>query len=169
MWDLYFSRLRELLLSERGRIEQLIEKKAEKEITRRWQSVDDEGIAEYIKASISFIEERLYAYSLDHLDRFLKAVTAGVSLEDLASTDLSLSWYDWREEKEEIDARIGAGLNIMLTPEDIVDDLIDEFGAFPNKSIMQQYPRKPEKNYLPDYALAAAIQQVIQELRGHNT
>ncbi len=95
----------------------------------------------------------------------MKFVTHGISSEDLASIDDSLTWYDWKQEKAQIDARIETGLNIMQPPEDIVDDLFDEFGAFPNKSIIQHYQLKAEKNYLPDYALAIAVQQVISERR----
>jgi len=163
VWDLYFAKLDELLVRERARIEDLVRKKTRKEISKRWKDVNAERIEAYIEAAISFIEERLYAYSLDHLDRFLKAVTYGGSLEELASLDLSASWYNWQAEKEEIDAKIETGLNIRQRPEDIVEDLLTEFGAFPNKSIINQYQQKPEKNYLPDYVLATAIQQVISK------
>ena len=158
VWDLYFSKLYDLLVKERAQIKHLIGKEAEREISRRWEGVDWEGIAAYTKAAISFIEERLYAYNLGHFDRFLKAVSFGVNLKDLASVD----WYDSKEEKEEIDAKIQSGLNLMQAPEDIVDDLLDEYGAFPDKSIIEQYHQKPEKNHLPDYALAIAIEQAIR-------
>ena len=131
VWDLYFAKLHELLVKERARIEQLIREEAGAEISKRWKDISWEGIEAYIRAAVSFIEERLYAYGLDSLDRFLKFVTHGISSEDLAS----------------------------------IDDLFDEFGAFPNKSIIGHYQLKPEKNYLPDYALAIAIQQVISERR----
>ena len=163
VWDLYFSKLHELLVRERGRVEHLIRQQTRKEIPRRWDDVSEESIEAYIGVAISFIEERLYAYSLDSLDRFLKIVSAGLTLEDLGSLDDSLTWYNWKQEKVEIDTRIETGLNIMQSPEDIVDDLFDEFGAFPNRSIINQYPRTPKKNYLPDYVLAIAIQQVIGE------
>ena len=165
VWDLYFAKLHELLVRERARIEQLIREEAGNEISKRWKDISWEGIEAYIRAAVSFIEERLYAYGLDSLDRFLKFVTHGISSEDLASIDDSLTWYDCKQEKAQIDAKIETGLNIMQPPEDIVDDLFDEFGAFPNKSIIQHYQLKPEKNYLPDYALGIAIQQVISERR----
>ena len=67
--------------------------------------------------------------------------------------------------KEEIDAAIERGLNMMKSPEDIVEGLLDEFGAFPDRSIIQKYrlEEEPEKNHLPDYVLAVAVQQVISE------
>ena len=163
VWDIYFSKLYELLVGERTRIERLIREETENEISTRWKDINWEGIEAYIRAGLSFIEERLYAYSLDSLDRFLRVVTAGVSSAALARIDELLTWYDWKQEKKQIDAKIETGLNIMQTQEDIVDDLLDEFGAFPNKSIIQQYKQEPKKNYLPDYALAIAIQQVISE------
>jgi hypothetical protein len=162
IWDLYFSELHKLLFSKKTKIEDLIKKEVRSEIAKRWKDVNKEGIKAYIEAAISFIEERLYAYRLDHMDRFLKAVSHDSSLKDLASIDLSLSWYDWREEKKQIDAKIETGLNIKQTPEDIVNDLIGEFGAFPDRSIIKRYLQKPKKNYLPDYVLAMAIQEVIR-------
>ncbi len=165
VWDIYFSKLHELLVSERNSIEQLIEKETKTEISRRWKDIDEEDTRVYVDTAISFIDERLYAYGLDHVDRALKAITCGGSLADLASIERSLSWYDLQQEKEEIDGKIETGLNLMLSEEDIVDDLLDEFGAFPDRSIIQQYQFKPKKNYLPDYALAIAIQQAIGERR----
>ena len=158
IWDIYFSKLSESLVREQGRIEALIREKATDEIPERWKNVSREDMEVYIKTAISFIEERLYDYSLDHHDRFLRAVIYGV-------IDDSLAWYDWRQEKDQIDARIETGLNIMQTPEDIVDDLLDEFGAFPNKSIIESYQKEPKKNYFPDYVLATTVQKVIGERR----
>ena len=126
----------------------------------RWPGVNIEA---YTETAISFIEERLYAYRLDSLKRFLTAVSYDASLADLGSLDISLSWYDWRKEKEDIDAKIEKGLNIMQPEEEIVKEVLDEFWAFPTKSIIDQYQQKPEKNRLPDYALAVAIQRVIRE------
>ena len=161
IWDIYFSKLHELLVREEDKIKQLIIKAARNEIPKMWKDVNEEGIEAYISVAVSFIEERLYAYSLDSLDRFLKVVTCGASLADLASIDDSLTWYDWQQEKKQIDSKIETGLNIMQTQEDIVEDLLDEFGAFPNKSIIQHYQKEPKKNYLPDYVLAIAIQKIV--------
>jgi len=68
----------------------------------------------------------------------------------------------YAKRKEEIDKRIETLLNLRQSPKDIVEVLIEEFGAFPNKSIIKTYSAKPGPNYLPEYALAVAIQQVVR-------
>lgn len=56
-------------------------------------------------------------------------------------------------------------MNLHQSPEDIAEVLIEEFGAFPNKSIVKIYCAKPKPNYLPEYALAVAIQQIVRAAR----
>ena len=51
--------------------------------------------------------------------------------------------------------------DLHRSPEDIAEVLIEEFGAFPNKSIIKTYSARPKPNYVPEYALAVATQQVI--------
>jgi len=162
VWDLYFNRLHSLISSARSRVEKLIIEETRKDLLLRWHEVKDEVIHAYSDTAVSFIEERLYAYELDHVDRFLQATSRGVSLREIALLEKSLSWYEWQKEKEAIDGKIETGLNLMQSAEQIVEGLLDEFGAFPDKTIINTYKKSPMKNYLPDYVLALALERVIR-------
>ncbi|MHC4213611.1 MAG: hypothetical protein ACYSWP_09595 [Planctomycetota bacterium] len=44
----------------------------------------------------------------------------------------------------------------------LAGELIDQFGAFPNKSIITGYQAQPALNKLPDYIASLAIDQIIR-------
>ena len=166
MWDAYYVRLRLIISSARAGIEKSIREEIRDEFLSRWPESRDEVIDAYADAAVSFIEERLYAYGLSSIDRFLMAASRGVSPGDLASLEISIDWYECSPEKEEIDARIEKGLNLMRAADEIVEGLLREFGAFPDRTIIKAYDKAPAKNHLPDYALALALERFIRERVG---
>ncbi len=162
VFDLYFEKLYSLITRKRAAVEKVIPGKIRRELISRWKEDDEAVIKAYADAAVSFIDERIYSYSLDRIDRFLQSASRGVSPQDAASLEISLDWYDCRQEKEEIDARIESGLNLFQPADEIAGGLIEDFGAFPDKTIMNTYKKFPVKNHLPDYALALSLERVIR-------
>ena len=160
--DLYFKELHSLITRERAAVEEFIPGRIRRELLSGWDEGNEAAVKAYSDAAASFIDERLYSYGLDHIDRFLRAASRGVSSKDAASLEISLDWYDCRKEKKEIDRFIESGLNLMRPGGDIVESLLDDFGAFPDRTIIESYERAPAKNHLPDYALALSLERVIR-------
>ena len=151
-----------MITRERAAVEEFIPGRIRRELLSGWDEENEAVIKAYADAAASFIDERLYSYRLDHIDRFLQAASRGISTEDAASLEISLDWYDCREEKKEIDRFIETGLNLMRPGGDIAESLLDDFGAFPDKTIIEAYEKAPAKNHLPDYALALSLERVIR-------
>ncbi len=166
VFDLYFKKLYSLITRKRAAVEKFIPAQIRRELISGWKENDEAVIKAHADAAVSFIDERLYSYSLDHVDRFLQAASRGVNPQDAASLEISLDWYDCREEKEEIDARIDSGLNLFQPADEIAGGLIEGFGAFPDKTIINTYKKSRVKNHLPDYALALSLERVIRSAGG---
>ena len=161
IWPLYFAHLLDLLSRERARIETLILEQVQEEISSRYPHLNEKTEA-YQHAAVGFLEERLYEYRDDYWEKFLQPLAEDISAAEIMEVSEQLSWYDMQNEKEEIDKRIGTLLNLHQSPKDIAEVLIEKFGAFPNGSIIRAYSTKPKPNYLPEYTLAVAIQQVVR-------
>ncbi len=162
IWGLYFARLLDLLRQERPRLEKLIREQVRDEIALRYPRLD-ERTSKYQEVAVGFLEERLCEYRDDYWETYLQPLATGASAAEIRDVSRQLGWYDMQPEEEEIDQRIETGLNLRQSPDNIVGALIQEFGAFPNKSIIRAYSAQPKTNYLPEYALAVAIQQVVSE------
>jgi hypothetical protein len=162
VWDIYFKKLHRLISSKRKTIEGIIQALAREELILRWNETGEEAAKAYFEAAASFIDERLYSYSMSHIDRFLKSASLGIGQGELAAAEREIDWYDWRDEKSEIDKKIESGLNLLLEGGEIADGLLDEFGAFPDSTIIKAYKRTPVKNHIPDYILASALEHVIK-------
>jgi len=165
IWDLYFARLLDRLQRERARTETLILEQVQEEISSRYPHLNEKAEA-YQHAAAGFLEERLFEYREDYWEKFLQPLAENISAAEIMEVSEQLSWYEMQNEKREIDERIETLLNLRQSPEDIAETLIEEFGAFPDKSIIKTYSAKPKPNYLPEYALAVAIQQVVRRDRG---
>jgi len=160
VWRLYFAQLLNLLRQERAKTETLILEQVQEEISSRYPHLNEKTEA-HQDAAVGFLEERLYEYRDDYWEKFLKPLAENISAAEIMEVSKQLSWYNMQNEKGEIDKRIETLLNLRQSPKDVAEVLIEEFGAFPNKSIIKTYSAKPKPNYLPEYALAVAIQQVV--------
>ncbi|MFH1731484.1 MAG: hypothetical protein ABIF82_07520 [Planctomycetota bacterium] len=165
IWSLYFAHLLDLLTRRRAKIETLILEQVQEEIASRYSHLAGRTRI-YRDAAVGFLEERLYECRDDYWEKFLRPLVENITAAEIMEVAEQLSWYDMQREKEEIDERIETCLNIHRSPEDILEVLVEEFGAFPNRSIIAAYSAKPKPNYLPEYALAVAIQQVVRADRG---
>jgi len=161
IWRLYFAHLLRLLSQERAKIETLIIEQVQEDISSRYPHLSEKTEA-YQDVAIGFLDERLYEYRGDYWEKFLQPLAKNITAAEIMEVGEQLGWYDMQKEKEEIDEQIETCLNLRQSSEDIVEILVEEFGAFPNRSIIATYCAKPEPNYMPEYALAVAIQQVVR-------
>ena len=161
IWRLYFAQLLALLHQKRAKIEALILEQVQEEISSRHPHLNEKTEA-YQDVAIGFLDERLYEYRDDYWEKFLQPLAKNITAAEIKEVGEQLGWYDMQKEKEEIDEQIETLLNLHQSPKDIAEVLIEEFGAFPDKSIIKTYSAKPKPNYLPEYALAVAIQQVVR-------
>jgi hypothetical protein len=79
---------------------------------------------------------------------------------------MQLNWYDSRAEFEALvrNAREIAGMGIEDdTLANMARELVRECGAFPDRSIISTYERKPAVNRLPDYIVARSIEDLIDQ------
>ena len=79
--------------------------------------------------------------------------------------ELQLNWYDSRAEFEALAEAARAKSEVEMTQQkmsELVDELIKEAGAFPDKSIISTYEVQPGLGKLPDYIVARAIEEIIR-------
>jgi len=78
--------------------------------------------------------------------------------------ELQLNFYDSRAEFEALiqtaQGKLQALTNERGLPE-LADELIEDVGAFPDKSIISAYKASPTLGKLPDYIVATAIEELI--------
>ncbi len=78
--------------------------------------------------------------------------------------ELQLNWYEGRAEFEALvevaRSKAQAGVTNEKLPL-LVEELIEEAGAYPDKSIISAYEAAPALAKLPDYVVARAIKEII--------
>ncbi|MHC4476860.1 MAG: hypothetical protein ACYTEL_14530 [Planctomycetota bacterium] len=158
----YYEALHERLETHKELLAAKIERLLGDEIAKRhFSGFDAERLAAYRDACLAFVDERIEAYNpigiqytFDHARR-----------KGAAELELQLNWYDSRAE---FDALKEAALAKTVTPvaeqelSELVDELVSEVGAFPDKSILSTYEAGPALAKLPDYIVAQAIEEIIK-------
>ncbi len=114
----------------------------------------------YLEASLAFVEERLEMYN----PVGIQYTFDGLRSDEAIDLNQQLDWYDSRAEFSALreSARIKAedGMNDARLRE-LAWELIQEKGAFPDRSIIAAYRRSPGLNKVPDYVVALAIEEEI--------
>ncbi len=157
----YFEALHGILEEKRDILAENIKGELSKEIKNRgFKGVNQEKFAAYWEACLAFIEERIEAYNpfgIQYLyDRGRK--------KEAFKLELQLDWYD---SSAEYKALFKAALDKIEASDPEKDfrklakELIREFGAFPNRSIISTYRAKPTLNRLPDYVVARLIEGIL--------
>jgi len=156
----YYEALHDRLEAGRDRLNIAVERLLTEEVQNRgYEDFDADKYAAYKDACLAFIEERIEAYNPIGVQYTFDRVNAKEVLE----LELQLNWYD---STAEFDALVQAALakSDRLTGDNLrplADELISEFGAFPDGSIIAAYHQSPTLNKLPDYIAATAIEDLV--------
>jgi len=140
-----------------GRIDELL---AAEIAAREFGDFGPEKYAAYKEACLAFVDERIEAYNPVGIQYLYDRDRAASAFE----LELQLDWYDSRaefaalvqaaREKAEPDATESRLRRLA-------EELIEQVGAFPDKSIIAAYEAKPGLNKLPDYIVARTIEEII--------
>ena len=159
----YYEALYELLEAKKDllatRIEELLHKEVEK---RGFEDFNEDKYEAYRDACIAFVDERIETYNPIGLQYTFDRSRVREAFE----LELQLNWYDARAEFEALveaacDKASAAG---GLTDERLrllAEELIEQVGAYPDKSIISAYEAAPALGKLPDYIVARAIKEII--------
>ncbi|TKJ37369.1 MAG: hypothetical protein CEE38_07650 [Planctomycetes bacterium B3_Pla] len=139
-----------------GRIEELL---AEEVAARGFEDFDEEKYAAYRDACLAFVDERAETYNPIGIQYLYGRDRA----KDAFELELQLDWYDSRAEFEALveAARAKAQDVSEQSLRPLAEELIEEVGVFPDKSIIAAYQAKPALNKLPDYIVARTIEEII--------
>ena len=148
-------RAREILVSHVGKI-------LTDEIKRRkFKDFSEEKYSAYQEACIAFIEERIEAYN----PTGMQYTFDNISRKQAHELELQLDWYDSRSEFAELLELVHEKAEAEMDDKrvrQLAEEIIREFGVFPDGSIIAAYEGKPELFKLPDYVAARAIEAVIR-------
>ncbi len=139
-----------------GRIEELL---AEEVAARGFEDFDEEKYAAYRDACLAFVDERVETYNPIGIQYLYDRDRA----KDAFELELQLDWYDSRAEFEALveAARAKAQDVTEQSLRQLAEELIEQVGVFPDKSIIAAYQAKPALNRLPDYIVARTIEEII--------
>lgn len=127
---------------------------------RGFEDFDPEKHAAYRDACIAFVEERIELYNPFGIQYVFDRGRA----KDAFQLEMQLNWYDSRAEFEALVNAARDKIGSDVTPEKInqlAEELIQNVGAFPDRSIITAYEAKPGLNKLPDYIVARVIEEAI--------
>jgi len=157
----YYETLYERMGASKAVLAEKIEKLLAEEIVKRsFEDLDEEKYTAYRDACLAFIDERIESYNPIGIQYTFDRATRQRSIE----LELQLNWYDSTEEFEQLleAARLKTEAEVTKQRlQSLADELIEEVGAFPDKSIISAYEAEPALNKLPDYMVARAIEEII--------
>ena len=141
-----------------GKIEDLLKQ----EIAQHgFADFDGDKYAAYRDACLAFVDERIETYNPIGIQYTFDRIRAKEAL----NLELQLNWYDSRAEFAALRQAAQDKAEAQMSEErlkELVDELIAEVGAFPDKSIISAYEAEPALNKLPDYIVGRAIEEVLR-------
>ena len=162
----YFERLCDLLEEAKPRTHEWLEELLNDEINERnYHIPEPEKFIAYLEAAAAFYDERLESYNPIGIQWTMPTPTA----EEAFQIESLLDWYDSRPEFDTLcraarrkAQRLDAGSeDADQLLQKLSEELINECGAYPDKSIIQTYQTQPQLNRLPDYIVSSLIEQII--------
>jgi hypothetical protein len=157
----YYEALHEKLEADKELLAARIDGLLRDELERNFDNFDEEKLAAYRDACRAFVDERIEAYNPIGFQYTYDPARR----REAAQLELQLNWYDSRAEFEALKEAARAKTVTPVAPEalgELVDELVSEVGAFPDKSIVSAYEAGPALNKLPDYIVARAIEEIIR-------
>ena len=157
----YYEALYERLEAKKDLLAIKVEELLRKETANRWPGdFDEDKYTAYRDACLAFIDERLETYNPIGIQYTFERIRARQAVE----LELQLNWYDSQEEFEALMKAVCSKAETEAADERVrklADELIEQVGAFPDKSIISAYKAKPALGRLPDYIVARAIEEII--------
>lgn len=157
----YYEALYDLLEANRERLISTAERMLVEETAKRgFEDFGDEKYGAYRDACVAFIDERIETYNPIGLQYTFDRGRAKQAFE----LELQLNWYDGRPEFQALVDAASRKAQKGVTEENLralAEELIAEFGAYPDNSIISTYEAGPALAKLPDYIVARAIREVI--------
>ena len=164
----YFERLCDRLEGAKPHISERLKARLNDEINERnYHIAEAEKFTAYLEAAVAFFDERLESYNPIGIQWTMPTPT----VDETFQIESALDWYDSRPEFDVLcraARRKARRLDVetkdpdRLLPE-LADELIDECGAYPDKTIIQTYRNRPRLNRLPDYLVSCLIEQIIAD------
>ena len=139
------------------RIEELLSEEIE---VCGYEGFDEEKYTAYRDACLAFVDERIEAYN----PIGIQYVFDRNRVKEAFELELQLDWYDARAEFEALVEAAQKKAQADVTEGKLrllAEELIEEVGAFPDKSIITAYEAGPALRKLPDYVVAKTIEEVI--------
>ena len=158
----YYEALYERLCERRGLFDKIIEELLRDEIEDRgFVELTDSKYQAYRDAVLAFVDERIEMYNPIGIQYTFERRVSKFATE----LEMQLNWYDSRGEFDALRAAAREKSEKGMSHErmrQLAGELIDQLGAFPDKSIIAGYQAQPALNKLPDYIASLAIDQIIR-------
>jgi hypothetical protein len=157
----YYERLFELLEANRLSICAKIEMLLDREVSKISDNLDNEKLSALKEVSTALLEERIELYNPIGFQYTFDRIRS----EQAQKLELQLDWFDSQQEFEALTKAVRSRAQEQLSQEQIqklANELIDECGAFPDKSIIDAFRLSPALNKLPDYLVALAIEETVR-------
>ena len=157
----YYETLHDRLEANKNLLTEKIEKLLQAEFENRdFGSINQEKYNAYKDACLSFIDERIEMYNPIGIQYTFNSTGRRQAFE----LELQLNFYDSRAEFEAIIETAKSKTQPDMDEQKLrklADELINDVGAFPDKSIILAYEAGPALNKLPDYIAARAIEEIL--------
>jgi len=157
----YYEVLYERLQANKEHLAARIETLLVEEVAERgFENFDEDKYTAYKDACLAFVDERIELY-----DPFgIQYTFDRTRVKEAFELELQLDWYDSRAEFEALVEAARDKAKTGLTGERLrllADELIEELGAFPDRSIISSYEAEPGLRKLPDYVVARTIEEIV--------
>ena len=157
----YYEALYEKLEAQKGLLTEKIDELLAEEIRKRgFKGFNEQKYQAYRDACLAFIDERIEAYNPIGIQYLFNRSSA----KELIELELQLNWYDSTNEFRSLVETARSKVSEDLTDEQLrslAEEIINEAGVFPDRSIISAYEAKPGLNKLPDYIVARTFEEVI--------
>ncbi len=157
----YYEALHDRLEANKDLLTAKIEKLLQAEFENRdFGSIDQEKSDAYRDACLAFVDERIEMYNPIGIQYTFDSTGRRQAFE----LELQLNFYDSRAEFEALVEAAKSKTQPDMGEQKLLklaDELINDVGAFPDKSIISAYEAGPTLNKLPDYIAARAIEGIV--------
>ena len=158
----YYEALYERLCERRGLVDKIIEELLRDEIEDRgFVELTDSKYQAYRDAVLAFVDERIEMYNPIGIQYTFKRRVSKFAIE----LEMQLNWYDSRGEFDALREAAREKSEVSMSQarlRQLAGEMIDQLGAFPDKSILAAYEADPALNKLPDYLAAMTIEDIVR-------
>jgi hypothetical protein len=157
----YYETLHDFLIENKDRIGSTINKTIAAELKKlNPAGFNAEKFDAYCEAAVAFIDERIEAYNPVGIQYTFDEPPTALARQ----LELQLNWFDSTEEFEELKQAASELAEADMSDErlkELANRLVQQAGAFPDKTIIAAYETAPVLLHLPDYALAKSVEKII--------